>query len=94
MINETSATGGNSGSVENNVLSIGVDIGSHASPNTTGDLIESPISTSPEENGGSYGIPIKKPTFIKSKKDGKIMKVLSYDDYIKTKMNKITRLKK
>jgi hypothetical protein len=104
LVTEVSATGGNDGALTGgDVYSIGVDIGSKPTPRATGDLVLSPISTEPNNSTGAYGVPVnalhkhkhkhRKNATI-TKKDGKKLRVLDYDGYIKSKINKVTYLKK
>lgn len=96
-----SATGGNDGALTGgDVYSIGVNMGTKPTPRSTGDLVLSPISTEPNMSDSEQGVPSKlmkkkkKATIIKSEKDGKNMRVLDYQGYVKTKMNVVTHLKK
>lgn len=96
-----SATGGNDGALTGgDVYSIGVNMGTKPTPRSTGDLVLSPVSTEPNNSSGAYGIPTKslknrkrKSVTIKQK-DGKKLRVLNYDGYIKSKINNVTHLKK
>ena len=102
LTEEVSSTGGNDGaSTGGEVYGIGVDIGTKPTPRSSGDLVLSPISTSPENDTGAYGIPTKafkhrkkhKPVHM-TQKDGKKIRVLNYDGYVKSKMNVVNHLKK
>lgn len=62
LVEDTSATGGNGGSITGGeVYGMGTDITqSRQGPSSTGDLIESPVSTSSKKDTGIYGIPVRK----------------------------------
>lgn len=97
-----SATGGNDGALTGgDVYNIGVSMGDKPTPRSTGDLVLSPVSTEPNNSDGVYGVPSKlmnkkkgRTTTVKSQKDGKNLRVLDYQGYIKNKINVVTRLKK
>jgi len=100
---DVSATGGNGGAITGgDVYSMGINPGTKPTPQSTGDLVLSPVSTSPNQERGVYGIPVRKKfkhnrrgraRQIKSE-DGKVTKILDWEGYQKAKMNKITYLKK
>jgi hypothetical protein len=99
LVNEdTSATGGNDGALMGGeVYSTGVDYGTRPAPNTTGDLVLTPISTEPGKETGIYGIPKKKKNKEKEEQPKSVpsekkLKILNWDSYIKAKMSKITYL--
>jgi hypothetical protein len=100
ILYETSATGGNAGSITGgDVYSLPINPSSRSSPKSTGDLVLSPIDTSVKNSTGSYGTPVNSRKRRKRRKqislsNGKKTTVLNYDDYLRTGLNNVTHLKK
>ena len=94
---DVSTTGGNGGAITGgNVYSIGVNPGDKPTPRSSGDLVLSPIVTSPDNDDAPGGIPVKKHKHKQKHKDIKDNKakqpkrIMNWDSYIRTKINNIT----